>query len=104
MTAPRTKSATDTAVKERVRTKEPPRYKVILLNDNYTTMEFVIMVLEAVFNKSSAEAQKTMLAVHKDGAGLAGVYTKEIAETKVAIVHNLARQNEYPLKCKVEPE
>jgi ATP-dependent Clp protease adaptor protein ClpS len=89
--------------KERTKTKEPPMYKVILLNDDYTTMEFVVMVLESVFKKSSNEANEIMLEVHTNGRGIAGVYTKEIAETKIAIVHHLARQNEFPLKCNMEP-
>ena len=88
--------------KERRQTKEPPMYKVILLNDDYTTMEFVVLVLESVFSKSTAEASEIMLAVHQKGAGIAGVYTREIAETKVALVHQVARQNEYPLKCQLE--
>lgn len=90
-------------VKERVRTVEPPMYKVILLNDDYTTMEFVIHILEGVFQKGPAEAQQIMLSVHRLGRGLAGIYTKEIAETKIAVVHQLARQHEFPLKCALEP-
>lgn len=78
-------------------------YRVILLNDDYTTMEFVVLILETVFKKSPTEAQEIMLAVHRKGKGTAGVYTKEVAETKVAIVHHLARENEYPLKCQMEP-
>lgn len=91
------------ATKERTRTKEPDMYKVILLNDDYTSMEFVVLVLETIFHKESAEAQRIMLAVHQQGAGTAGVYTKEIAETKIAVVHHLARQNQFPLKCTMEP-
>ena len=88
---------------EQVQTKEPPLYRVILLNDDYTTMEFVVLVLESVFRKSAAEAEAIMISVHEKGAGLAGIFTKEIAETKIATVHHLARQNEYPLKCSMEP-
>lgn len=89
--------------KERTKTKEPPMYKVVLLNDDYTTMEFVVMILESVFKKSANEANEVMLEVHTNGRGIAGIYTKEIAETKIAIVHHLARQNEFPLKCNMEP-
>ena len=83
--------------------KEPPQYKVILLNDHYTTMEFVVAILEGVFHKSAAEAHQVMLAVHKAGAGTAGVYTKEVAETKVATVTHLARREGFPLQCVMEP-
>ena len=82
--------------------KEPPLYKVLLHNDDYTSMEFVVLLLEKVFHKSTAEATRIMLNVHQQGIGVAGVYHKEIAETKVAIVHNLAQQNEYPLRCSIE--
>lgn len=88
---------------DEVETAEPPLYRVLLLNDDYTTMEFVVLVLETVFHKSTAEAQSVMISVHEKGSGLAGIYTKEIAETKIATVHHLARQNEFPLKCSMEP-
>ncbi|MCL4153287.1 UNVERIFIED_CONTAM: hypothetical protein GTU68_063200 [Idotea baltica] len=77
-------------------------YRVILLNDNYTTMEFVVMALETIFAKTRVEAEAIMLSIHTNGSGLAGVYTKEIAETKAASVHKLARQHEFPLRCKIE--
>ncbi len=99
----RSRTATDSDVRERTRTTEPPLYNVLLLNDDYTTMEFVVHILENVFHKGLTEAQRIMLAVHREGKGVAGVYTKEIAETKVAVVHQLARQNEFPLKCAIEP-
>ena len=83
---------------------EPPMYRVFLLNDDYTTMEFVIEVLKSVFHKSEAEATRIMLNVHKAGVGICGVYTYEIAETKVDTVHNLARENGFPLKCSMERE
>ncbi len=83
--------------------KEPPMYRVILLNDHYTSMEFVVLVLEGVFNKSTAEAHHIMLSVHKAGSGIAGVYTREIAETKVATVTHLARKEGFPLQCVMEP-
>lgn len=82
--------------------KKPPLYKVLLHNDDYTTKEFVVQVLQYVFNKEHTEAVQIMLHVHKKGIGVAGVYTYEIAETKVALVDGLARQNEYPLKCTME--
>jgi ATP-dependent Clp protease adaptor protein ClpS len=88
--------------KERLKTKKPPLYKVFLLNDDYTTMDFVVFVLEKVFRKTPAEATQIMLHVHKKGVGLAGVYTREIAETKVAEVHELAHGSEFPLKCIME--
>ncbi|MGV8074458.1 MAG: ATP-dependent Clp protease adapter ClpS [Syntrophobacteraceae bacterium] len=81
---------------------EPPMYKVILHNDDYTTMEFVVEILEKVFYKSPAEATQIMLLVHKNGAGVCGVYTTEMAETKVEIVHHLARKNGFPLQCSME--
>jgi ATP-dependent Clp protease adaptor protein ClpS len=82
--------------------KEPPLYKVLLHNDDYTSMEFVVLLLEKVFNKSTPEATRIMLNVHQQGIGVAGVYHKEIAETKMAIVHDLAQKNEYPLRCSLE--
>ena len=82
--------------------EEPPLYKVLLHNDDYTTMEFVVMILEIVFNKDSEDATRIMLNVHEQGVGVAGVYTREIAETKVAIVFDFAKKNEYPLRCSLE--
>ena len=87
---------------KRQQVEEPKLYKVLLHNDDYTTMEFVVHVLEAVFHKSTAEASKIMMHVHQRGIGVAGVYTREIAETKVAVVHDLARKNDFPLKCSLE--
>jgi ATP-dependent Clp protease adaptor protein ClpS len=92
------------AEKERQETKEPSLYRVIILNDDYTTMEFVVHVLETVFHKSTPEATQIMLSVHKKGAGLCGVYTREIAETKVVTVHEMASRNKFPLKCTMEKE
>ena len=83
--------------------KEPPMYRVLLLNDDYTTQEFVVMVLEHVFGKGQGEAQAIMMKVHMEGKAQVGIYTKEIAEMKVAIVHHLARQEEFPLKATMEP-
>jgi len=85
-------------------TKTPSLYKVYLLNDDYTTMDFVVYILERVFHKPHLEATRIMLHVHKNGKGLAGVYTREIAETKIAIVEKLASENGFPLKCVMEEE
>lgn len=82
--------------------KEPTLYKVILLNDDYTTMDFVVTVLETVFHKTPAEAYRIMMHVHTQGKGLCGVYPFEVAETKVDIVHDLARQNGFPLRASLE--
>ncbi|MDB5478239.1 MAG: clpS [Alphaproteobacteria bacterium] len=92
------------AVKVRVKTKKPSMYKVLLLNDDFTPMEFVIYVLERVFRKNREEANDIMLKVHEDGVGVAGVYTYEVAETKVDQVMTLARKNEHPLQCTMERE
>lgn len=81
---------------------EPPMYRVLLHNDDYTTMEFVVQVLENVFHKSPSEATHIMLSVHKNGTGVCGVYTAEVAETKVELVHHLARKNGFPLQCSME--
>jgi ATP-dependent Clp protease adaptor protein ClpS len=81
---------------------EPPRFRVLLHNDNYTTMDFVVQILEVVFGKAPAEAMQIMLNVHRNGIGLCGVYTSEVAETKVAMVHHLAREHNFPLKCSME--
>jgi ATP-dependent Clp protease adaptor protein ClpS len=91
-------------VKERQKTDRPHLYKVFLLNDDYTTMDFVVHVLESVFRKGPVEATRIMLHVHKKGRGLAGVYARDIAETKIAEVHDLAMENEYPLRCEMERE
>jgi len=89
-------------VREKEELKEPSLYKVLLHNDDYTTMDFVVMVLETVFNKDTTEATRIMLNVHNQGVGIAGVYTREIGETKIAVVHDLARKNQFPLKCSLE--
>jgi ATP-dependent Clp protease adaptor protein ClpS len=95
---------TGDAVKERVQIekREPPQYKVVLLNDDYTTMEFVMRILEAVFQKSPAEAYQIMMHVHVNGRGIAGVYPWEVAETKAASVISLARDAGFPLKAVTE--
>jgi ATP-dependent Clp protease adaptor protein ClpS len=96
----------DAQVQERVKPKsqEPTRYRVVLLNDNYTTMEFVILVLEDVFRKSPAEAYQIMMHVHVRGRGIAGVYPFEEAETKVETVQSLARRAGFPLRAALEEE
>jgi ATP-dependent Clp protease adaptor protein ClpS len=85
-------------------TKKPPLYKVIFHNDDYTTMEFVVAVLMSVFHHSEAMAHTIMMQVHTKGAGVAGVFTREIAETKVAKTVALARKNDFPLELSIEPE
>ncbi len=90
------------ATEENVETKEPRLYKVLLHNDDYTSMEFVISILETVFNKSAPDATKIMINVHHEGRGIAGVYTREISETKISIVHQLAEKNGFPLRCSLE--
>jgi ATP-dependent Clp protease adaptor protein ClpS len=82
--------------------KEPNDYIVVLLNDDYTTMEFVVEVLKRIFHKNDAESEKIMLNVHNKGRGVVGVYAWDIAQTKVAQVHEAARKNEFPLRCIVE--
>jgi ATP-dependent Clp protease adaptor protein ClpS len=84
------------------RTKKPKLYRVLLLNDDYTTMEFVIHVLEAVFDKGPAQAHRIMMEVHLKGRGVCGAYTHEVAETKVATVHDMAKDEGFPLKADME--
>jgi ATP-dependent Clp protease adaptor protein ClpS len=81
---------------------EPPRFRVLLHNDDYTTMDFVVQILEVVFGKTPSDATQIMLNVHRNGIGVCGVYVAEVAETKVAMVHHLARQHKFPLKCSME--
>lgn len=91
-------------LKTRPKTKKPSMYKVLLLNDDYTPMEFVVHVLERFFGKNRQEATDIMMHVHRRGVGLCGVFTYEIAETKVAQVMDFARANEQPLQCTMEKE
>ena len=95
---------TGLALKTRPKTKKPSMYKVLLLNDDYTPMEFVVHILEKFFSKNRQEATDVMLHVHRRGVGLCGVFTYEIAETKVAQVMDYARANEQPLQCTMEKE
>ena len=83
-------------------TKEPTRFRVLLHNDDYTTMEFVLQVLETVFHKTPAEAYRVMMQVHTEGQGLCGVYPHEVAETKAETVQHLARRDGFPLQASVE--
>jgi ATP-dependent Clp protease adaptor protein ClpS len=90
------------ATESETRVRKPPLFKVLLHNDDYTTMEFVIFILETVFNLSHEVAEQIMLHVHLRGVGVAGTYTFEVAEMKVAKVEALAEANEYPLLCTIE--
>jgi ATP-dependent Clp protease adaptor protein ClpS len=95
----------DIALEEDVRDElqQPPKFAVVLLNDDYTTMEFVIEVLKRFFKKTEEESLQIMLRVHQEGRGVAGVYSHDIAETKVFQVHQLAKSRGYPLQCVIEP-
>jgi ATP-dependent Clp protease adaptor protein ClpS len=95
---------TGVVVKSKAKTKKPSMYKVLLLNDDYTPMEFVVHVLERFFNKTREDATRIMLHVHRRGVGVCGVYTYEIAETKVNQVIDFARKHEHPLQCTLEKE
>ena len=95
-------SDTGVVVRTKPKTKKPAMYKVIMLNDDYTPMEFVILVLERFFNKNSEEATRIMLHVHQKGVGVCGVFTYEVAETKVQQVMDLAKQHQHPLQCTLE--
>lgn len=92
------------ATKTRTRTKKPSMYKVLMLNDDYTPMEFVVMVLEQFFSKQHEEAIQIMLHVHQKGVGICGVFTYEVAETKVTQVMDFARKNQHPLQCTLEKD
>ena len=92
------------AVKSKPKTQKPSLYKVFLLNDDYTPMDFVVQVLETFFNKKREEATNIMMHVHRRGVGLCGVYTYEVAETKLTQVMTAARQAQHPLQCTMEKE
>lgn len=96
--------STGLITKTKPKTKTPRMYKVLLLNDDYTPMEFVVHILEKFFHKDREEATRIMLTVHQNGVGICGVYTYEVAETKVAQVIDFARRHEHPLQCTMEKE
>jgi ATP-dependent Clp protease adaptor protein ClpS len=95
---------TGVIVKTKPKTKKPAMYKVLMLNDDYTPMEFVVHILERFFNKNRQEATRIMLHVHRRGVGVCGVYTYEVAETKVTQVMDFARQHQHPLQCTLEKD
>ena len=95
---------TGIALKTRPKTKRPSMYKVLMLNDDYTPMEFVVYVLQRFFSMSHDRATQIMLHVHQRGVGICGVYTYEVAETKVTQVMDLAKQNQHPLQCTIEKD
>ena len=95
---------TGVIVKAKPKTKKPSMYKVLMLNDDYTPMEFVVHILERFFNKNRQEATRIMLHVHRRGVGVCGVYTYEVAETKVTQVMDFARQHQHPLQCTLEKD
>lgn len=95
---------TATEVERETKTKKPRMYKVLVHNDDYTTREFVVDVLKQVFHHTESTAMAIMLHVHHNGLGVAGVYTREVAETKIAIVEQLALEHGYPLRLTMEPE
>ena len=84
--------------------KLPPSYQVVLINDDYTPMEYVVKLLKGVFNKSESDAVNIMLMIHNKGAGVCGIFTKDVAETKVFTVLKMAKNDQHPLKCIMEPE
>lgn len=95
-------SGTQTLVKPEPELKEPPFYKVVLLNDDFTPMDFVVHILQKFFLKNLEDASRIMMQVHQHGSGVAGIYSHEIAETKVYVVNDYARKNKHPLKCVME--
>lgn len=102
--ATKTGGNTETVQKTDQRTKKPPMYKVLFHNDDYTTMEFVVSALVGIFHHSEASAFRIMMHVHQNGVGVAGVFTREVAETKVAQTVAAARKNDFPLEVTIEPE
>ena len=95
---------TGVVVKARPKTRKPAMYKVLMLNDDYTPMEFVVHILEMIFNKNREQAVEIMLHVHRHGVGICGVFTYDVAETKVAQVIEFARRHAHPLQCTMEKE
>src|SRR5438067_5823963 len=104
MAGPERQTGEQVLERTRQETRKPELFKVLLLNDDYTTMDFVVEILETVFNKAPAEAYRIMMAVHTQGQGLCGLYPFEVAETKVATVVDRARDNGFPLRAAMEPE
>lgn len=104
MTDPFTGDHFDSELIDEHDVREPKKYKVLLHNDDYTTMDFVVEILVSVFRKNEAQATAIMLSVHNQGYGVCGVYTAEVAETKVDLVHRLAQSAGFPLKCSMEGE
>jgi len=102
MALPGKQGGTEAVHKPKATTKRPELFHVVLLNDDYTTMEFVVHVLESVFSKGPAKAYRIMMEVHTRGRGICGAYTYEVAETKVATVHDLARAEGFPLQAGIE--
>jgi len=94
----------DVALKTRPKTARPPMYKILLLNDDYTPMEFVTYILERIFGLSAAQAVEIMLTVHKKGLAVVGVFSREVAETRVLQVMDLAKKNQHPLQCTMEKD
>lgn len=93
---------TETLTREKVRVKKPKQYKVVLINDDYTTMDFVVSVLETIFMKTPSESVRIMLQVHRQGRGVCGIFSRQIAEAKVELVHKRARSTGFPLQCVIE--
>ena len=102
--APDRGTATGVVTQTKPKTKQPPMYKVLLLNDDYTPMEFVVYILERFFQKNRSATTRIMLHVHQKGVGVCGAYTYEVAETKVTQVIDFARQNQHPLQCTMEKD
>ncbi|HEX9648459.1 MAG TPA: ATP-dependent Clp protease adapter ClpS [Alphaproteobacteria bacterium] len=100
----RGRPGTGVVTRTKPKTKKPSMYKVLMLNDDYTPMEFVVYVLERFFHKTREEATRIMLHVHQRGVGICGIYSYEVAETKVTQVMDFARQNQHPLQCTLEKE
>lgn len=94
----------DNQIKNEEIVEHPKLYRVLLHNDHYTTMEFVVYILQNIFNKPHDDAVTIMLKVHREGIGVAGVYVRPVAEAKVEAVHKLARENGFPLRCSISPE
>ena len=97
-------SGTAVITETKHKVKKPPQFKVLLHNDDFTTMEFVVFILQNIFHKDPADAYNILMAVHRQGVGVAGVYSFEVAEAKVNKVTQLAQANEYPLRCSIEEE